>query len=679
MNRYVAKQSRHPSKSTARDIPISRERAGLVAVAIAVLSLVLYASQLNGSFILDDFSYFVYNPYLDNLRTMVDWEHFQMHRPLYWLSFAIQKSWFQDQPLGYKLTNLFSHVLAAWFFYKFSRTLLQLKPVREGSFAVVATFLFVASPLAVEPIAYISGRNNSFGAAFFMLGGYLLLRGLKSESSRGRMLHFAFALLAFIGAVLFKEIYLAFLFFCPALLWWILKPTRKTQMTIAAVSIISILILAAAMYVAPRGPLLRMKRAAIRTLSMENASAISTNANAIAYSFRLFAFPDRLNIDHDVPVLSGFQSPWAWIGPGVILALGILFFLLRGHLPLSFPAYLSYLILIAPSNSLILRRGDWMIDPLSERNLYMPAMFFSIILADILYALLKDPKVRRYAAVVMIAALSIRTGFRASDFRSEISLWEAAYQYSPDRPRVPYNLAVGLKNNGQPGEALPYARAALKLSPQIQCFGLVASLEEQTGDVAGAQATLDRGIRSCEGDTSVLLNQLGQLYYKQQKWAKARTAFEQGAEMNGMFVQPLISLLYIDLAEGDILSAGKRIETVERRLARTSAQFRSTELIDSQYRALFAFGRGWYLIDTGKVDTGIRELIHATELNPGLIEPYLKLGEHYYRTGNYPEAWDWFLRASRQAGFQRYTQQAGPYMRNLPKLLENPDLDPGIN
>ena len=56
----------------------------------------------------------------------------------------------------------------------------------------------------------------------------------------------------------------------------------------------------------------------------------------------------------------------------------------------------------------------------------------------------------------------------------------------------------------------------------------------------------------------------------------------------------------------------------------------------------------------------------------------IRLGEYYYAQKKYKESWSRFLDASRTPGFKRYGAAAAPYMRNLQKLLDNPNLDPGL-
>ena len=72
------------------------------------------------------------------------------------------------------------------------------------------------------------------------------------------------------------------------------------------------------------------------------------------------------------------------------------------------------------------------------------------------------------------------------------------------------------------------------------------------------------------------------------------------------------------------------------------------------------------------------DLKEAIACNPHLVEAYLKLGDYYYRTAQYQKSWDTFLAASRQPTYKKYRKQLVPYLENLPKLLNNPDLDPGL-
>lgn len=668
-------QKKSRSRKTGKHpVPFSNRKLLLLFAAIG---LIIYLPQLGGGFIFDDGHYVQNNPNLETLRSLLDWPRFWSNRTLYWLSFFMEKQLWGNNPTGFKMVNLGCHILAAFFLVRFLRKLVQLTGHHDNRFPLIAGTLFLVSPLAVEAVSYISGRNNSIGGMFFILGGWLVLKWLDPETEKRKRIA-AGAFLSFVAAFLFKEIYIVALVLVPLLIFWVRKPTGRQWLGAGAAALAGVLILSAAIAWIPFNPFPRVKRAVVRNVVQADTQALATNAWSVAYSFRLFAFPDSLNIDHDLPIIDHLSDSKAMLAIGFLAGLGLLLLALRRHLPWSFAAYLAYLILLAPSNSFILRRGDWMIDPISERNLYAPAMFMSVILAEILYRLLKDERSRTIAAICLVAMLGIRTTARTLDFRNDVHLWSASVVHSPNRARPHYNLAVALKDEGRIEEAIPHAGKAVELSPRAQAYGLLASLYNRADNPVLEEQTLLEGLRRAEEDRYLLHNQLGQLYYRQNKWGKASKQLRQAIRENAGYLQPRFTLVYIFLTEGKLQKAEYLLNTLEKAITRTSAEFRSREIINESYHAMYRFGLGWYRLESGRIDSGIASLKQSVELDPGFVEPYLKLGDYYYRTGNYQASWDWFLRASRLPDHERYSNMIGPYMRNLQKLLENPEMDPGL-
>ncbi|NOY23662.1 MAG: tetratricopeptide repeat protein [Acidobacteria bacterium] len=673
----TAKQKKIQKQTIKHKTPWIFKPALLLLVMFA-LGLVAYAPELKGDFILDDFHYVQHNPNLKNLSTLTRWDRFRHSRPLYWFSFFMEKKLWGNNPAGYKIINLAFHVLTAFILFYFLLHLLELKGIYDRWFALVTSILFLLSPLATEAVSYISGRNNGIGGFFFILGCFLYLKTLDSTNRKRKLIFFSRSFVSFIAAFLFKEVYIVFVLFYPLLYLWI-RPFKKKYLLLGAGGIIALFI--AVLVLSFRvniSPFTQIHSVIVQNRRNFNSRPLATNLYAVAYSFRLSAFPDKLNIDHDLPVLNSLASPKALAAVGILLGIGLLLFLFRKKLPLSFPAYIAYLFLIAPTNSFILRHGQWMIDPLSERNLYACAIFFSIIAVELLTVLIPKPKARHIVFAILLLASGTRTFSRNMDFSNDISLWKSSVRYSPDRARPYYNLAVALKDADRVDEAIPFARKALHLSPQSQCYGLLSSLLMKNGQQKEAESTLREGIRTVEENQAILLNQLGQFYYTQGQFAKARNYLEQALERNKRNLQARLTLMLIQLDDGNLIAAQKNITDTESFIRYTSKTFQAEQLVTDDTWAMLAFGKGLLNFQSGQPQAGIRLCERAIELNPQFTEPMIKLGEYYYSRREYKESWSYFLKAYQTPGFKRYSAGIAPYMRNLQKLLENPKLDPGL-
>ncbi len=645
---------------------------------ILMIGVAAYAPELKGNFIFDDGFYVQHNPNLKNFSTLIHWHQFRHNRPLYWFSFFVGKTLWGNNPAGYKAVNLIFHILAAYILFFFLLHLLELKGIYDRWFAFTVSLLFLLSPLATEAVSYISGRNNGIGGFFFILGCFLYLKTLDPATRKKKILFFIASVASFLAAFLFKEIYIVFVLFYPLLYLFIRPVTRKSVFLLFGGIILLALITLALSFTVPMSPFAQIRGVLAKSGPHINSRPLATNTVAVAYSLRLFAFPDRLNIDHDLPVLNSLASPKAILAALFLIGIGLLLFRLRKKLPLSFPAYIAYILLIAPTNSFILRHGQWMIDPLSERNLYACAIFFSIILAEVLTVSIQKEKTRRVVFTIILLAYAGRTFTRNMDFSNNISLWQASVRYSPDRARPNYNLAVALKNGGKIREAIPYARKALEISPESQCYGLLASLLTREGKVEKAKETLLDGIRNTEKNRAILYNQLGQLLYSKGEFRQAESYLLQALRENPRLIQANLTLMMIQLENGEFIAAQKTIQKIQWHIRKQSRTFRSKQIINNDTKAMLAFGRGLLYFKTGHPKAGASSCEKAVELNPDFTEPLIRLGEYFYKEKDYPKSWKYFLKAAGTTGFKRYSAAAGPYMRNLKKLLDNPNLNPGL-
>ncbi len=659
--------------------PGNLNRPWFLFFSMAILAVLAFYPELYGGFVFDDPHYVEFNPNLDSLRELLGWDLFWRRRPLYWLSFFIQKQMWGNNPMGYKIVSLAAHIATAFVLIRFTEIVCRKKKLDHQWIPVLAGFLFLLHPMTMEAVAYISGQTNGLGAFFFVLGLTLFARWSTGEAERKRK-HLVFAILSFIVALLFKEIFIVSIILCPVFYWWLkLEPGQPVDWKRPALLVTgAVIVMALILFLVPVHPIPRFKQAFLDTLTGANVQALATNSYAILYSLRLFIFPDALNIDHDLPVLTSYGDIRFMLSMVGFIVLGVVFWLLRKRLPLALPCYFTYILLILPSNSVILRRGDWMIDPISERNLYGSALFFAIFAAGLLVNTLKNRRVLVGVLAVLLLVLSVRTHLRARDYHDDISLWTSAVKYSPERVRPHFNLAVALNKAGQIESATRHARKVVEYSLDTRGFGLLASLYGKSGKTSMQQATLERGIYRGQGDKALLWSQLGQLHYERDHWGKAESALRKSLELDPQFLKPRLTLAYILLSQERMTDAREQISRLDTRFDALQEEFRAQELLDDTYKALYHFAKGWYDIDEGADETGVVQLKQAIALNPTFVEPYLKLGDYYYRAGQYQESWSIFVAASRQPTFIKYSEQVKPYMDNLPKLLQNPDLDPGL-
>ena len=141
-------------------------------VLILILTgLCIYAQTLNYPFIsFDDPGYVVDNAHVNQGLTWAGWkwawtslERSNWH-PLTWLSLMLDAQWYGLNAGGYHLTNLLLHL---------ANTLLLFGWLRMATRALwpsaLTAFFFVAHPLHVESVAWVTERKDVLSALFFFL------------------------------------------------------------------------------------------------------------------------------------------------------------------------------------------------------------------------------------------------------------------------------------------------------------------------------------------------------------------------------------------------------------------------------------------------------------------------------------------------------------------------------
>ncbi len=652
-----------------------------ILILFFVSAFFIYFPSLTGSFLFDDVHVLSDAKRLQTIpnyfKTVRTSRRFFSNRDSYafWVLFLTEYKLFGENPLGYKVVNLLFHILSAFVFFLFLRRILVVKFSNSKNkqkdwmlyFSFFGGLLFLVHPVATEAVSYISGMNNGIGGFFFILGAYLFALFVDKTEKKEKVLFFAGSIAAFIISFFFKEVYLVFPIFL-AFLYLFLKPVTKKRIIIVVSIVLAFLIFSglATAYL-PISPFPRVKREVINFSKKLEIKAIATNLNAVVYSFYLNIFPKNLNLDHDLPLINSITDWRVVFAVFVFVLLFIVFFKFRNKLPLSLFAYFSYLLLIAPSNSFILRGLEINgYDILSERNLYAPLFFFVIILLEILWLLSqRDLKKFKNLAIVLIVVFGIRTFARNFDFQNNLTIWKASLKYSSNRVRPNYNYAAALKDAGRYEEAIPYARRAFRLSPSGNTIGLLANLYKKSGKIDNYLTLLESAVEKEQFQTPFLYHELGEYYYENGDFNKAEIYFLMAIKKKKAYLLPRISLVYIYLNQGRLKEAKKHLAYLKWVIKRNKDRYFAGIYIDNTVISRVLFAEALYNFALGKEKIGIEKCEQAIKLNPEFTEPYLKLGEYYFLNGKGRKALYYFKKAETTPAFPRYKGQVESMIKQI--------------
>jgi protein O-mannosyl-transferase len=171
----------------------------LVGFAIYFVSLDFHFLVLS-----DDSAYIFRNPYLQkislaNIVAIFSNIHFSDYLPINLLSYSWDFTWWGFNSFGYRLTQVVLHSLNACLLFAILR-LLEV-PKRACWFSAL---IFIAHPVQVESVVWISERKNLLSSLFIFLSLWFYLR--HAMSSRFCRSHYYFCLLSFVLALLSKSI-----------------------------------------------------------------------------------------------------------------------------------------------------------------------------------------------------------------------------------------------------------------------------------------------------------------------------------------------------------------------------------------------------------------------------------------------------------------------------------------
>ncbi len=660
-----------------------KENKTFIFILYLVVGVVIFLPSLSGTFIFDDRGVLndakKFKSISNYFHTIKTSRKSFRNRDSYafWVLFLTEYRLFGENPLGYKLVNLLFHILAAFVFFLFLKRILIIKFSNDKQktndwffyFPFLGGLLFLVHPLVCEAVSYISGMNNGIGGFFFILGSLLFVLFLEKDETKEKALYFIESIACFILSFFFKEVYLVFPIFL-VFLYLFLKPLTRRRM-IGAIFIIVLFLLfsgLATVYL-PISPFTKVKKVVYSLSYKLEVKAIATNLNAIVYSFYLGIFPKNLNIDHDLPLINTLFDWHVIMAFLIIVLLFFFFFRFKSKLPLSLFAYLSYLLLMAPSNSFILRglkiNGY---DILSERNLYAPLFFFVIILLEFLW-LLSGRNVKKFKqyTILLIVIFGLRTFVRNFDFRNDLTIWKASLKYSSGRVRPNYNYAVALKDVGRYEEAIPYARRALKISPSSSTLGLLANLYKSIGNNSQYVSLLQNALEKEEFQTAILYHQLGEYYYEHGDFDKAERYFLLAIKKKKGYVLPRLSIVFMYLAEGELDKAKRHIQMLQWVARTRKYTYLDGVYIDDVILSRIAFAEALYFFALKNEKKGVEKCKEAIKLNPEFTEPYLKLGEYYFLKRDDKKALYYLKKAESTPSFSKYKPQVEKMIEQILK------------
>lgn len=431
----------------------------LTTVLIILLGWYAYGTSFDAPFIWDDFGLITDNVHIRSFRNTptVLTTSFKgsgqvetrgaFYRPLQIITYMADYYFSKLSVTSYHITNTILHIFVALCIYWLAYLLSS-----NGYLSFLTAVLFIAHPVHVESVSYISGRGGIL-SALFMLAGFICYIKNIDANEKNKTAYYAAMALSYTLALLSKEDALIF----PALLLSYHYVFRK-RIPIAAFITTAIFTCA---YVILR--LFILQSAPFRPSSISTIPERIPGFFAAILSYvRLLTFPVHLHINYGKKIF--FLSDTMVIaGICAVILICIIAVKQRKQNPLLSFALIWFLITLLPVSNIY---------PLAffmaEHFLYFPSFGFFLILARLLLYFCGLKQIKPYAisatvcVVLMFSFLTIKQNYF---WNNPVSLYEQSLRYNPDNPDMLINLGDEYSKTGEAKKALAILFTVAEIYP----------------------------------------------------------------------------------------------------------------------------------------------------------------------------------------------------------------------
>ena len=545
--------SRNSEAPVAAPSTISWADAVLPGV-IGVLTVLVFLPVLRNGFVgWDDEPNLLDNPNYrgfgwNNLQWMFTTFHHSLYRPLTWMTLAFDHALWGMNPAGYHATSVILHAVNAILFFYLTKLLIEAADakVRERKLplavaAAMAALFFALHPLRVEPVAWVSARNDILSATFFLLTLISYVHYARAATAgRSRRLWFAASVAAYGCSLLAKASGIGLPFVLLVLDWYPLR--RFAKQTASAVP--------ARRLIAEKLPFLLLALifgwvavvAKYEAGSMAAVDMYGLGARAMqslyGVSFYLYKTLIPLNLSplYQVPPDFSGTEDWVLAGAAFALAVGVTAFLLRKRWPAPWAALLCYVIILAPFLGVV-QSGPQLV---ADRCSYLSTLGLNVLIAVLLLVSWPGHRRRSWgrppaallaASVVVLGAFSALTWQQIAYWRDTETLWREALAINNESDIAHYNLGRVLARRGDRDAAMKEYREALRIQPQDadnhNGVGLLLAVDGKYGEsLEEFQKALQVNPRYAEGYFN-----LGRVYARQGELEKAAQNYREALKL----------------------------------------------------------------------------------------------------------------------------------------------------
>src|SRR3989338_3684684 len=472
----------------------------IFALALSVLTILIYFPALHSPFLFDDLPFITYSPLIQDLNNWKEMYFFNPPRFIGTYSFALNYHFFKDNVFAYHVINLGIHLISAFLVgwlvkltwatpgmqnaVKSSRPAGKSPAVNPAMLAALTALLFAVHPLQTMAVNHITQRYTILAAMLYLLSFTLYVNGRLQPA---RPYYFLFAALAAMAGMFTRQntITLPFLIILYEFLFFGFKKIKASYGFYGLLLALFILIIPALYSSVGYG--FFTTNSPSQSHDFETITPLTyflTQFRVIPTYLKLFIWPTQLNFDYDFRISSSLWEPASTLWGGVFLI-----------------CLLIFTVSMIKKDKLIAFSLLWFFLALSVES--------SVLIIPLSYITLERNKI----------------------WGNEMALWEDTMKKSPQKSRPYVNLSGAHFMRGHYDEAIFYAQKALELNPQeLTAHYNLTSAYSQKGEYATA---LQCALRAYELSPSHINNVqlLAYIYFKLKDYPQAITYYQKLIEI----------------------------------------------------------------------------------------------------------------------------------------------------
>jgi tetratricopeptide (TPR) repeat protein len=638
---------------------------------IGLFAFVLYAQTISFNYTYDDFTVIKENKIVkQGIQGIPDilksdyWYGFiegpekekggLIYRPASLIMFAVEWELFPDTPQVSHFINVLLYTLTCWFLF-----ILLCRLFKNYSLIVplLCTALFVIHPVHTEVVSNIKSRDEILCLLFAVCANIYFLKYYLDQK---RTALFWGAMFFFLS-LLSKETGVTFLVCIPLLLFVAGGLNIKRLGASAAM-----MVLVTVVYFFIRAQIDIGVSTAGKISSFDNVMAdastlgerLATAIYILGKYLYLLIIPHPLVSDYSYSqlALKTFSDPAVIVTLLAYMAAGIYALLNIRRQSLASFGILFFLVTLFPVSNILFLIGSGM----AERFLYTPSLGFCILFTMLLLRIARGTYLKTsitstgqvfskypklfFIASILFAAYTIKTLFRSSDWKDNLSLFSVDAKNSPKSSRMHYGygsaviMSIDSSNLTMPEieEKVDLGKAELETAISIypeyaNAYFTIGAIYKDRRNYAAAVANMENAIRYYPVPNPVFYKSIGFVYLKNGQYDKCINALDSFARLDTVTWDILNnkgSALYSQLKYADALQTFLKADSLN---ANDSS-------ISKNIGRCYA-----YLQQYDKAEQYFKRTI---QLEPGNSENYRFLGYTYQLMKDSAKANEQFIKAN---------------------------------